>query len=61
MASASVTGLVDCREVDASGSLGRFLANGPVAAHPLLQMHRVPSQVVLAEARMAQTDTPKGR
>src|SRR6267154_3861062 len=52
MASASVTGLGDCREFDASGSLGRFRANGPIAAHPPLRMRPMPPRVVLAEVRM---------
>src|SRR2546430_2430045 len=41
MASASVTGLVDCREVGALGSLGRVRPNGPIAAHPPVRMRRV--------------------
>src|SRR5260370_42325740 len=60
MASASVTGLVDCREVDASGSLGRFRANGPIAAHPSVRMHRVPPCVVLAEARISNQTPLRG-
>jgi len=51
--------LVACREVDAFGALGRFRANGPIAAHPPVRMRRIPPGVVLAFARWSQTDTPE--
>jgi len=57
MASASVNALADGETdgfsdvrsaIGALGSAGRFRANGPVAAHPQVRMHLVPSRVVLA-------------
>jgi len=57
MASASVADLGDCaaftrlsdgKPVVTLGSLGRFRANGPIAAHPTFRMHRIPPGVVLA-------------
>src|SRR5580693_453846 len=66
MASASVadlgdgapfTLLGDGRAVDTLGSLGRFRANGPIAAHPTFRMHRIPPGVVLANAGCSQPDT----
>ena len=63
MASASVTALggralatvLDEGEIGLLGSLGRFRANGPVAAHLWSGMRRIPLGVVLALARI-----PKG-
>jgi hypothetical protein len=57
MASASVNALADGETdgfsdvrsaIGALGSAGRFRANGPLAAHPKVRMHLVPSRVVLA-------------
>src|SRR4029077_9010048 len=65
MASASVADLGDCvaftrlgdgRAVDTLGSLGRFRANGPIAAHPTVRMHRIPPRVVLIESDCSQSD-----
>src|SRR5207245_5267066 len=60
MASASVTGLVACREVNAFGALGRFRANGPIAAHPCHRMHRIPPGVVLPLVRIVRCTPRKG-
>jgi hypothetical protein len=62
MASASVNALADGETdgfsdvrsaIGALGSAGRFRANGPLAAHPKVRMHLVPSRVVLALAPMS--------
>ena len=47
-----------CREVGAFGALGRFRANGPIAAHPPVRMRRIPPGVVLTFARRSERDTP---
>ena len=39
------------------GSLGRFRANGPVAAHLWLGMRRIPLEVVLILARISIKNT----
>src|ERR1700681_939434 len=51
----AVTCFGDCETAETLGSLGLFRANGPVAAHPLFRMHRIPPRVVLAVAGSAQT------
>ena len=50
---AAVTALVDDEAAETLGSLGLFLANGPVAAHLPGRMHRSPPRVVLALAGIA--------
>src|SRR5580704_1691320 len=69
MASASVADLGegvaltpfgDGRAVDTLGSLGRFRANGPIAAHPTFRMHRIPPRVVLAKTGCSQSSNTPG-
>jgi hypothetical protein len=60
MASPSVSALGGCGAFDALGSLGLFRANGPIAAHPLFRMRRIPPRVVFAMARIT-NETRGGR
>src|SRR5712671_3368908 len=58
MASASVIALGVGGAFPALESLGLFRANGPIAAHLLLRMHRLPPGVVFVKARIPKKHGP---
>jgi hypothetical protein len=62
LADGETDGFSDVRSaIGALGSAGRFRANGPLAAHPKVRMHLVPSRVVLAlEPMSKQTGFVRG-